>query len=84
MNIDTKIPSRLRKSFSPIEVKTNVPFEIISNIAENLTDLPGVSWRNKPVRYYAETGSLSHVLGYVGDITNEELKLMYNKGYTSN
>ncbi|MGN0728250.1 penicillin-binding protein 2 [Treponema sp.] len=82
--IDTKIPPELRKSFSPIEIKTNVPFEVISDIAENITDLPGVSWRNKPVRYYAETGSMSHVLGYVGDITNEELKLMYNKGYTSN
>jgi penicillin-binding protein 2 len=82
-SLDKKIPSSSRRSFTPIEVKTNVPFEIISNIAENLTDLPGVSWRNKPVRNYLETGSISHVLGYVGDITSEELKLMYNQGYNS-
>lgn len=82
--IDKKIPPGSRKSFSPIEIRTNVSFDIISNIAENLPDLPGVSWRNKPIRTYVEIGSMCHVLGYVGDITSEELKLMYNKGYTSN
>ena len=69
--IDKKIPKKIRRSFSPVEIKANVPFEVISNIAENLTDLPGVSWRNKPVRNYVETGSISHVIGYVGNITSE-------------
>ena len=82
--IDKKIPRKKRNSFSPIEIKTNVPFDVISNIAENLTDLPGVSWRNKPVRNYVETGSICHVLGYVGNITSEELNLMFNSGYEAN
>ncbi len=83
-DIDRKIPAGLRRSFTPIEIKANVPFASISNIAENLTDLPGVSWRNRPVRTYVETGSMSHIIGYVGNITSEELKLMYNQGYTRN
>lgn len=82
--IDKKVPVSVRKSYNSIEIKTNVNFEIISNIAENITDLPGVTWRNKPLRNYVETGSICHVLGYVGDITREELNVMYNKGYTSN
>ncbi|WP_407399171.1 penicillin-binding protein 2 [Treponema sp.] len=82
--IDNKIPRKMRGSFSPIEIKTNVSFEVISNIAENLTDLPGVSWRNKPVRNYVETGSICHVLGYVGNITSEELNIMFNRGYEAN
>ena len=82
--IDRRVPKNMRRSFASVTVKSNVPFEIVSNIAENLSDLPGVSWRNRPVRNYVETGSISHVLGYVGDITSEELKLMYNKGYTQN
>ncbi|MCI5830159.1 MAG: penicillin-binding protein 2 [Treponema sp.] len=82
--IDERIPKRQRGSFSPIEIKTNVSFEIISNIAENLTELPGVSWRNKPVRNYVETGSICHVLGYVGNITSEELNIMFNSGYEAN
>lgn len=74
----------LRDSYAAIEIKINVPLEVISNIAENVTDLPGVSWRNKPIRTYLETGSICHVLGYVGNITMEEFKLMVNEGYSRN
>ncbi len=81
--IDTRIPSNQRGSFSAIEVKSNVPFSMVSDIAENKNDLPGVSWRSKPLRSYVQTGSMSHILGYVGDITREELKVMYNQGYTN-
>ena len=77
-DIDKKIPKDHRKSYVALEVLSNVPFSVISRIAENSTDLPGVSWRNKPIRNYVETGSIAHVVGYVGDITNEEIKSMYN------
>ena len=82
--IDKKVPAYLRRSYTAVEVKSNIPFSVISNIAENITDLPGVSWRSKPVRNYVETGSISHVVGYVGDITKEEIKVMYNQGYKAN
>ena len=83
-DIDIKIPPSMRNSYSSIQIKANVPFEIISNIAENKTDLPGVSWISKPIRNYVEQGSISHVVGYVGDITQDELNRLYNKGYTKN
>ena len=76
--IDRKVEPSLRRSYTAVEVRSNVTFNTISNIAENITDLPGVSWRSKPVRNYVETGSISHVVGYVGDITKEEVKVMYN------
>ncbi len=82
--IDKKLPANVRKSYISYEVKSNATFEVISNIAENITDLPGVSWRNKPIRNYLESDSLSHVLGYVGNITSEELNILYNQGYTRN
>ncbi|MCQ2591643.1 MAG: penicillin-binding protein 2 [Treponema sp.] len=82
--IDKKIPKSVRRSYSSIQVKTNVPFNVISNIAENKNDLPGVSWVSKPVRNYLHTESLSHIVGYVGDITKEEMTVLYNKGYTKN
>jgi len=83
-DIDKKVPQRLRKSYTAIEIRVNVSFNVISDIAENLTDLPGVSWRSKPIRNYVETGSISHVIGYVGDITKEEFNVMYNQGYKAN
>ena len=83
-DIDKKIPPSMRNSYSSIQIKANVPFEIISNIAENKTDLPGVSWISKPIRNYVEQGSISHVVGYVGDITQDELNRLYSKSYTKN
>ncbi|MFC2479117.1 MAG: penicillin-binding protein 2, partial [Treponema socranskii subsp. buccale] len=83
-DIDKRIPEKLRKSYAAIPVRSNVSFETISNIAENKIDLPGVSWVSRPRRNYVETGSLSHIIGYVGDITQEEINVLYNQGYTRN
>lgn len=82
--LEKKIPRSIRKSFQSIELKSNVPYEMITEIAERIDELPGVSWHSKPIRNYVETGSISHIIGYVGDITREELKMFYNKGYTTN
>ena len=82
-NIEAKLPSRNEYHFrQSYEVKTNIPFSIISNIAENITELPGITWKNKPVRNYAGPQSLSHVIGYVGNIEQSELDVLYNQGYT--
>ncbi len=82
--IDAKIPPSVRRSYTTVQVRSNVPFSVISNIAENRTDLHGVSWASKPKRTYLHTGSLSHIVGYVGDITRDEINVLYNKGYNSN
>ena len=81
--IERKLPAK-RSSFQSVEIRSNLPYEVITSLAENIDELPGVSWHSKPVRNYVETGSFSHILGYVGDITKEELKTFYNKGYTAN
>jgi penicillin-binding protein 2 len=82
-DVEAKIPATVRRSFQAIEVRANVPYETIASIAESIDDLPGVSWHSKPIRNYVETGSIAHIIGYVGDITRDELKLFYNKGYTT-
>ncbi len=79
--IDKKIPKNIRHSYAEVQVKSNVPFSVISNIAENIIDLPGVSWVSKPTRKYQHTGSLSHIVGYVGDINQDEMTVLYNQGY---
>ena len=79
-DIDEHVPPEIRKNYTPITIKTNVPFSAIANIAENINDLPGVSWVSRPMRNYIETGSFSHILGYVGKITRDEMNQMYNQG----
>jgi penicillin-binding protein 2 len=79
--IEGKIPPQYYYLFQPLEIASNVAYNKIAVIAENVDTLPGVSWQSKPIRNYVETGSLSHIIGYVGDITKDELTMLYNNGY---
>jgi penicillin-binding protein 2 len=79
--IARRVPASSYYLYQPVEVASGLSFAAVSSIAENADKLPGVSWQPKPVRNYAELGSLSHITGYVGNITQEELTMMYNQGY---
>lgn len=68
-------------SYQPIEIARNVKQSTIIRIAERKDEFPGVSWYVKPFRNYLETGSFSHILGYVGEISKDELKILFNQGY---
>ena len=77
-------PIDVRKKKEEENEKIDISKSFTYSSAENLNDLPGVSWRMKPMRNYVENiGSLSHIVGYVGDITKEELKVLYNQGYSN-
>ncbi len=69
--------------YQPIEIAESVPYEKVAAIAERIDEFPGVTWHVKPKRNYLETGSISHVIGYVGNITREEYKQLFNKGYST-
>ena len=79
--IGSLITSRNAHLYQPIEVKDAVSRETVYRIAERIDEFPGVTWHSKPIRNYVESGSISHVLGFVGKITTEELQILYNKGY---
>jgi penicillin-binding protein 2 len=79
--IERKIPPEYYYLYQPQEVAANVSFETISTLAERVDSLPGVSWQLKPVRNYIDTRSLAHIIGYVGNITRDELTVLYNQGY---
>jgi penicillin-binding protein 2 len=80
--IEKKVPPKYYHLYQPIELKGGVGFETIAYLAEHLSSFPGVTWHNKPIRNYLATGSLSHVIGYVGDINREEIQVLYNQGYS--
>ena len=80
-NIRERLPNQYLQLYQPVEIAANVPYEKIAALAERKNTLPGVSWHIKSVRNYVNTGSMSHVLGYVGDITRDELTTLYNLGY---
>jgi penicillin-binding protein 2 len=79
--IEGKIPPQYYQLYQPVEVAANVPFSAVASLAEQKDSLPGLSWNSKPMRNYVDSRSLSHILGYVGDITRDELTMLYNRGY---
>ncbi|MDR1287337.1 MAG: penicillin-binding protein 2 [Treponema sp.] len=80
-DLENRLPAQSNSSYQPVELAVNVPYAAVAALAENADTLRGISWQSKPLRTYADAGSLSHVLGYVGDITRDELTMLYNRGY---
>jgi len=80
-DLTARLPSQYLQLYQPVEIAANVPYEKIAALAERKNILPGISWHIKAVRNYDNVGSLSHILGYVGDITRDELTTLYNLGY---
>ena len=76
-----KLPKSSYHLYQPIEIAANISFTHIASLSEHADSLPGVFWQSKPMRTYPETGSLSHIFGYVGSITRAELTVLYNRGY---
>jgi len=77
-----KIPKNSANQYQATEIVNGVSFENISYIAEHIDEFQGVTWSSKPSRFYNKTGSISHILGYVGGITTAELQVLYNQGYS--
>ncbi len=82
-SIVERLPPERARLYVPVEIASKISSETIFRIAEHIDKFPGVTWHNKPIRSYLETGSISHVLGYVNDITTEELQILYNLGYSA-
>ena len=79
--IRRRIPPSYYRMFQQVEISSSVDQSVIVKIAERIDEFPGVSWYSRPKRNYLETGSFSHIIGYVGDISRDELKIYYNRGY---
>ncbi|HEC61236.1 MAG TPA: penicillin-binding protein 2 [bacterium] len=85
MSVDTlkkKVPPKYYYLYQPVEIKSGVNFETITYLAEHIDDFKGITWHNKPIRHYLETGSIVHIIGHVGDISREEIQVLYNRGYS--
>jgi len=79
--LERKVPRSIYFLYQPVEIAINVSFSTISVLSEQADSLPGVFWESKPLRNYPDSGSLAHIIGYVGSITRDELTVLYNQGY---
>jgi penicillin-binding protein 2 len=67
--------------YQPVPVATDVSWKIVAWIKEHPSDFPGVEYLEQPVRTYPDGSLAAHVLGYLGQVTQEQLKDPAFAGY---
>ena len=67
--------------FAPVVVAADIPRRTALIIEERRAQLPGVFIQPQVLRLYPEGVSTAHVVGYVGDISAEELASLEEYGY---
>ncbi|MBC8103652.1 MAG: penicillin-binding protein 2 [Cytophagales bacterium] len=67
----------------PVVVAEGVDYHVLSRVSENRLHLPGVAARVEPVRRYPHGPLASHLLGYIGQISESEItdKANIKRGY---
>ncbi len=70
--------------YGPVILATDLPVATVAKLSEVLTDLPGVDLEVQPMRDYPHGAAASHLVGYVGAITQEEYQRLKYEGYSPN
>lgn len=57
----------------PLTVKVNAPFDEVAALEERKGEFPGLYLERRPRRRYLAGEAVGHILGYLGEVTQEEL-----------
>jgi len=76
-NIDSaeieRVLQRARRApYQPALVLGNARFSVVSALEERRVAIPGLLIQAEPKRYYPDTAVVSHLVGYVGEVTELE------------
>lgn len=75
---------QLYEPYGPVILASDLSVAQMARLAEKQTALPGVDLEAQPVRNYPMNATGSHVLGYVGQITQNEYQALKRHGYSPN
>jgi penicillin-binding protein 2 len=70
--------------YGPVVLAIDLPVPAVARLSEVLTDLPGVDLEVQPIRDYPQGALGSHLIGYVGAITQDEFERLKSEGYSPN
>jgi penicillin-binding protein 2 len=59
--------------YEPVLVFKDAPIDVVSELEERRPILPGLVIQREPKRLYPDGSSVAHLVGYVGEVTAEEL-----------
>jgi penicillin-binding protein 2 len=70
--------------YGPVVLATGLPVPAVARLSEVLADLPGIDLEVQPIRDYPQGALGSHLIGYVGAITQDEFERLKSEGYSPN
>jgi len=72
--IIAKVKKSQRPKFEPVLIQRDIPLSKVAYLEEHKMSLPGVIVEVEPLRYNIYGNFASHILGYLGEINEEQLK----------
>ncbi|KPJ53242.1 hypothetical protein AMJ39_05340 [candidate division TA06 bacterium DG_24] len=79
--IHERITGRDVHPLEPVKIARGVGIEIVSVIEEHRSDLSGVMVEAEPIRQYRFGALASHLLGYLGEVSEKEILTLRERGY---
>ncbi len=70
-----------RAAFDEMVLGRDVDWSAVVAVETHQLDLPGISLRARPRRSYVDGPMAAHVLGYLGEINQKQLKILKEQGY---
>ena len=60
--------------YQPVVLVKDAPFGLVSRLEEHRVELPGLVIETEPKRDYPDSSMVAHLVGYVGEVTQQELE----------
>lgn len=81
-----KLNKQGHMAYQPINIAYGIKDSTVAKIEEKLVEYPGINISIEPIRYYPQGTTASHILGYLGKISQsgEIKKYVEEKGYSPN
>jgi penicillin-binding protein 2 len=79
--IEKRLASKHVDPYKPILIKEDIPEQVAAFIKEHQLDFPYVVIESRPVREYPNGNLAAHILGYLGEVSEDELKQDKYKNY---
>jgi len=70
-----------RVAFDELVLGRDIDWPAVVAVETHQLELPGVSLRARPRRNYSDGPMAAHVLGYLGEMNQKQLKLLKDQGY---
>ena len=81
--IEAKIKARAGDPLTPVTLQVAVHEDQVAYLLEHKAEFPGVDLSKTHLRRYLAEALATHVLGYVGEISPEQLKRLRKEGYNA-